>query len=285
MNAMFHKDSLIQKIGLGTVQFGLDYGISNQGGITPPDEVSRLLEYAWNSGIDLLDTAYGYGTSEEVLGNAGVENFKVVSKFLPPTDDLPLTGQVKQSLNRLRTKNLYGLLAHRPLDIVSHPDSWNILMKLKQDKIILKAGFSFNTPEEADIVLNAGFIPDLVQVPFNYFDHRFVPHLTALHSAGCEIHTRSPFLQGLFFTDPETLPSFFNEVKPLLLHLKSNKELLPALLLNYCLQQPFIDKVIFGVNTLDQLVNNIHMPESANSLLPIDQQISHEILTPSTWPS
>ncbi len=285
MNSLPQSNSLIRKVGLGTVQFGLAYGISNREGITPPEEVTRLLQFAHTAGIDLLDTAYGYGKSEEVLGNAGVNNFKVVSKFLPPDGNLTIEAQVSQSLKRLNVNSLYGLLAHRPLSIISHPASWDTLMKLKHDKIIQKTGFSFNTTEEADAVLDTGYLPDLVQVPFNYFDHRFVARLSALRSAGCEIHTRSPFLRGLFFTDPSKLPSFFNAVKPMIIHLQSFGDALPAMLLHYCLQQPFIDKVIFGVNTLNQLVNNLKMPESAGYLPPLNQQISDEILTPSTWPS
>lgn len=278
-------NSLIHKIGLGTVQFGMAYGISNSNGITSPGEVVRLLQYAHTAGVDLLDTAYGYGLSEEVLGNAGVNHFRVVSKFLPPDGNLTIEAQAEQSLKRLKVDSLYGLLAHRPLSLVSHPAYWDTMMKLKHDKIIQKAGFSFNTTEEADAVLDTGYIPDLVQVPFNYFDHRFVARLTALHSAGCEVHTRSPFLQGLFFTDPLNLPPFFNEIKSLILHLQSYGDALPGMLLHYCLRQPFIDKVIFGVNTLDQLIANLQMPESYGSLPLLNQQISHEILTPSTWPS
>ena len=71
----------------------------------------------------------------------------------------------------------------------------------------------------------------------------------------------------------------------MIIHLQSFGDALPAMLLHYCLQQPFIDKVIFGVNTLNQLVNNLKMPESAGYLPPLNQQISDEILTPSTWPS
>ena len=56
------------KLGLGTVQFGTDYGISNKLGQTSADEVRKILEFAAGHGIRYLDTAPAYGTSEAVLG-------------------------------------------------------------------------------------------------------------------------------------------------------------------------------------------------------------------------
>jgi aryl-alcohol dehydrogenase-like predicted oxidoreductase len=275
---------MIEKIGLGTVQFGLDYGISNKQGITGKDEVRSILEYARSVGIDLIDTAYGYGTSEEVLGKAGTGTFKIVSKFLPSAPESSIKNQVNTSLKRLSVNHLYGLLAHRPDDIIKHPAIWDYLLKLKQDKVVEKIGFSFNTPDEADIVLSKGFVPDLVQVPFNYLDGRFKPFMLELKKNACEVHTRSAFLQGLFFIDPEQLDDFFSEVKPLIIRLQSYGEVLSGLLLKYCLQMPFIDKVIIGVNNKEQLMKNIESIKIDETLAENKVEIKHEILTPSKWP-
>ena len=54
------------KIALGTVQFGLDYGITNNNGQVVIDEVKNILDYAKNKSIDTLDTASGYGNCEQV---------------------------------------------------------------------------------------------------------------------------------------------------------------------------------------------------------------------------
>src|SRR5690625_7409438 len=75
------------KIGLGTVQFGMEYGISNQSGQTPPNEVSSILASFRKKGGNLIDTAIAYGSSEIVLGNAGVGEFSVISKFMPPRSE------------------------------------------------------------------------------------------------------------------------------------------------------------------------------------------------------
>lgn len=275
---------MINKIGLGTVQFGLDYGISNKKGITELEEVRNIISCAKDIGIDLLDTAYGYGKSEEVLGSAGVNSFKIVTKFLPATPEISIPLQINSSLQKLNIQHLYGILAHRSLDVLNNPDIWNYLLKLKQDKIVDKIGFSFNTPEEADVILSKGFVPDLIQVPFNYLDNRFKKHMIEFKKGGCEIHVRSPFLQGLFFINPITLSDFFEEVKPIIIKLQKHGNALSGLLLKYCLEKPFIDKVIFGINNKKQLLSNIEAIQTKENLTKLEFNIKHEILTPSNWP-
>lgn len=273
-----------KKLGLGTVQFGLDYGISNRNGVTGIEEVKKILDFARGAGIDLIDTAYGYGRSEEVLGLAGVQAFKIVSKFMPESQSINIQEQVKTSLERLKTETLYGLLAHRPLDVLENSKIWKYLLELKKNGVIEKIGFSFNKPEEAEMALEGGFVPDLIQAPFNYFDKRFQDIMKNLKEKGCEVHSRSAFLQGLFFISANDLPGFFEDVKPEISKLQKNKEALPGLLLKYCLEKPFIDKVIVGVNNLAQLQENIKDPERQDSLPELKIQINENILTPSLWP-
>lgn len=275
---------MIEKIGLGSVQFGLNYGISNKQGKTNADEVRSILNYAKSVGIDLIDTASDYGKSEEVLGGIGVNDYKIVTKFLPASPNSSIKDQVINSFKKLGISYLYGLLAHRPQDIIQNPNIWDYLFKLKQDKLVQKIGFSFNTPEEVDLLISKGFIPELIQVPFNYLDNRFQPYMVELKKNGCEIHTRSPFLQGLFFVESEQLDGFFAEIKPVIKQLQTNASKLPGLLLKYCLQKPFIDKVIFGVNNKSQLVSNIESCSNSGNLIQENLQIKHELLTPSKWP-
>lgn len=58
----------LPQLCLGTNQFGLPYGITNQVGQVPEDEVCRILDLAALSGIELLGMAQAYGTAEKVLG-------------------------------------------------------------------------------------------------------------------------------------------------------------------------------------------------------------------------
>lgn len=276
---------ITDKIGLGTVQFGIDYGISNNLGRTPDEEISRILTYAKKAGITILDTASAYGHSETILGKNDLKRFDIVSKFMP-LDRGTIEEQLNNSLNKLNQPFLYGYLAHRPLSVVENNcEIWRSLMKVKEEGKIKKIGFSFNEPSELANILDAGLMPDLIQVPFNFVDQRFMNHMKFLKSNGCEIHVRSAFLQGLLLSDPNELSSYFNEIKHILSGLQTYKDKLPALLLKWVLKHNFIDKVIIGVNNMQQLECNISsIEQEQENLDDIEMEISENILMPSKWP-
>ena len=58
------------RLCLGTVQFGLSYGVANKSGQLDPGEGRALLEVARQSGIDMLDTAVALTAAG--LGGTGV---------------------------------------------------------------------------------------------------------------------------------------------------------------------------------------------------------------------
>jgi aryl-alcohol dehydrogenase-like predicted oxidoreductase len=276
---------LTAKIGLGTVQFGIPYGIANVHGITSEEEVSSILSFAGENGISLLDTAPAYGKSEEVLGNNNLRHFKIVSKFMLQDTDHTISEQLTESLNRLKIPTLYGYLAHRPIEIIDDPKRWDELLKLKETGKIEKIGFSFNEVSEVKAVFSMGITPNIVMVPFSYLDNRFLPYMIRLKNRGCEILTRSAFLQGLLFCDVNQLSGYFNELKPVISGLQKNGDHLPGMLLRYCLENPYIDYVIIGVNTLEQMIENLNRFTDAKPLNPIDIQLKDEIVTPSKWPT
>ncbi len=273
-----------EKLGLGTVQFGLSYGISNTGGQTPKDEVSRILAVALQNNITTLDTASAYGNAETVLGATGVQGFTVVSKFMTPAEGDTIAPQLKASLKNLGQDALYGYLAHRPEELLLKPQLWEELENFKAQGLVKKTGFSLNRPEELEALLDKGMIPDLIQVPYNYLDNRFENLMVQLHGKGCEVHTRSAFLQGLFFRDAETLPAFFDAAKPVLAELQQSEASLSGRLLNYVLEKPFIDKVIIGVENAHQLQQNLDDIKGAPSLQKNEVEVPENIIIPATWP-
>lgn len=275
--------NLTSKIGIGTVQFGTDYGISNEQGKTIPEEVKAILNYARESGIETIDTASAYGNAEEVLGQNDLRSFSIVSKFMPPENG-HVADQLNSTLNALQIDQLHGYLAHRPQAIIENPDEWKRLNNLKDQGLIRKIGFSLNHPEEMDTLWNQGFYPDLIQVPYNLIDHRFEEWMIFLKEKGCEIHTRSAFLQGLFFMKPNQLDSFFDDVKPILSSLQESNSSLTGLLLNHCLDKSFIDRVILGVNNLNQLKSNMDSLNSSEQINIDCTEVSENILMPSNWP-
>ena len=275
----------VSKIGIGSVQFGLPYGISNTEGQTPPDEVATILDVAYLNGIRIIDTASAYGSSESVIGMLHDNRFLLVSKFMPPEEYGGVGEQLAKSLSLLKTHSLSGYLAHRPLELLKDPTAWEALQALKSAKKIQRIGFSLNKPEEYEALTKVGIIPDLVQVPYNYFDTRFKNTLIKLKTMGCEIHTRSAFLQGLFFTDVVKLSPFFDTLKPKLQEIHERyKETLHGALLNFVMQQEFIDVVIIGVETAAQLEDNMHSLDNAPNMEPIEVAYFDELLMPVHWP-
>ena len=272
----------ITKIGLGTVQFGVNYGISNQYGQTTEDEAKQILLIARKSGITILDTAAAYGTSEEVLGKINSEGFKIVSKFILLNNNPG--SLVAETLRNIKRSSLYGYLAHRPMEIVEKEYHWDELIQLKKKGLIQKIGFSFNDLNEIAAINAAGIIPDLIQVPFNYFDKRFEQHIKKFKNLGTEVHTRSCFLQGLFFMPPHKLHPFFNPLKKSITDLQKYGGKLPAMLLKYCLDKPYIDRVIIGVNKSHQLIQIIKNLKHAENITPLQSEFEENILTPSKWP-
>ncbi|MCK9225656.1 MAG: aldo/keto reductase [Candidatus Muirbacterium halophilum] len=282
-NISTYTEELIKKIGLGTVQFGLDYGISNYKGKTSFNEVKAILDYAKKNNIITLDTASQYGDSEQLLGKIGVINYNVITKCINVSTKQELSSQLYTSLDKLNLSKIYGYLFHRAEDVLKEPNLWQEMSLFKKKQIVSKIGFSFNSIDEIEKILNMGISPSIIQVPYNYLDNRFEKYMIDLHSQGCEIHTRSVFLQGLFFVNPLSLPSFFDEIKETLKSL-CNQRHLSSSLIKYCLSKKFIDKVIIGVNNLTQLMENIDNLENAILLDNCNLTINNSILTPSKWP-
>lgn len=275
---------LNSKIGIGTAQFGMNYGISNEKGQTSRVEVSQILEVARNSKVNLIDTAIAYGNAEKILGSNDLKGFDIVSKFLPFEVEESLRKQLHQTLHDLNVSSIYGYLAHSPLQLVKQKNQWEQLQSLKEEKLINKIGYSLNSPVELMQLLEAGLIPDIVQVPYSYFDTRFEEKIKELKKGGCEVHTRSAFLQGLFFMEPNELGEFFNDVKPSLQKIQMHKKLAGSLL-HFVLNKPFIDKVIIGVEDKKQLEKNLNDIKNPKSLPVLDIRIPDQILMPNNWPN
>src|SRR3989338_1375415 len=195
----------MMRLAIGTAQFGLHYGIANQGGQVTRSAAKAMLQLAAENGIDTLDTAIAYGESETCLGEVGTQGFKLVTK-LPavPDDCADVSGwvqeQVAASLARLGVNVVYGLLLHRPEQLLRSEGKalYHTLQNLKETGQVQKVGISIYAPSELE-VLTKQYCFDLVQAPFNLVDCRLHTSgwLKRLKDEGVEIHTRSAFLQGL----------------------------------------------------------------------------------------
>lgn len=216
------------KLGLGTAQFGLAYGITNENGKVPDSEIAAILRIARAQNVDAIDTAATYGTSEEALGrHLNIDDtFKIVTKTLPINQAVIEKREVQlvvegfaDSLKRLKRSKAYGLLVHSSKDLMAQNSE--VLMAelhgLKRKGFVEKIGVSVYSGEEIDRIIDRHEI-DIIQLPINVFDQRliFSGHLDRLKSLGIEIHARSAFLQGLLVVKPENLPEKFQKIRNLL---------------------------------------------------------------------
>lgn len=256
----------MNKICLGTAQFGLDYGIANKKGKISKEEVFEILDYAYNKGIMTLDTAHSYGESEERIGEFISESkntYNIISK-LPPLDnsELNVESYYLETLQRLRQEKIYGYLIHRFDDLTSYKGNlWIELRSLKERGLLNKAGTSLYKTEELRYLLDNNIAFDIIQVPYNIFDQRFHQYFPALKKKDVKIFARSIFLQGLFFAEDDIIEKYFASSKKMIELLRniSKEHDIPAnaIYLCFALLNPFIDKVIIGVDSLSQLKENI----------------------------
>lgn len=275
----------MSKLVLGTVQFGLQYGI-NSAGRPNEDTVKSILAEASKGRITTLDTSSAYGNSEEILGECITPEaeFKIVSKY--PKGETPVGEMFNDSLNRLKVKSLYGYLLHHFEVYKNNPKVWDEFVALKESDKVQKIGFSLYTPDELQFILDKKSPFDLIQVPFNIFDKKFLPLMKEVHEKGIEIHVRSTFLQGLFFKDRETLSEKLKPLKKYLLELddfsRQSGLSISEIALNYNLQNPYIDGVLIGVDNVSQLQMNLASVKDT----PIDVSIEvkeKELLNPVNW--
>ena len=283
----------VGKIVLGTVQFGLKYGINNQFGQVTQEEVNEILRVANSSGIQKLDTSYGYVQSEKVLGTALKEvdaKFKIISKY--PKSDKTVGEIFQESISNLGVESLYGYLVHHFDFYKAQPAIFDEMRKLKEAGLIQKVGFSLYSAEELYYLLEHNVSFDIIQFPYNVFDRQFEPYMEELVKKGVEIHTRSAFLQGLFFKDTNTLPSKLVPLKPYLDNLHQychdNNITIEELAFGYVLANDKVQGALIGVDNHHQLESNIRVAgkglrdEDINYIKSIDVK-EKELLNPVNW--
>ena len=221
------------KLILGTANFGGQYGYGESPSLA---EIERILNVAADTGIEYIDTAPAYNCDYAYNG------FKVITKT-------PFRfGGYEHYYNKC-----YALLQHDPdggLDIVSFAKTLGFVEKV---------GISIYTVEQMQKALHGN--PDIIQLPMNIADNRFIPYLPELHKRGIEVHARSVFLQGALL-EGRGVPKFT-----------------AAQCLAFTLAQD-VDGVVVGVNTADQLQELVKVkPKKIEGLNICDERI----IDPRRW--
>ena len=284
------------KIALGSAQFGMKYGVANKSNPASVDEVQSILDLAWKSNINVIDTAAGYGKSEKILGNIGVNKWKIITK-IPSLENKKgnlrsiILDHVNNSLNALGVEKLHGLLLHNPLDLLKEEGSsiTSTLNELKEFGIIENIGFSIYSPDSLPKLLKK-LHPDIVQAPFNILDQRLLTSgwLKELNSQDIQVHARSIFLQGLLLMEPCDRPSYFDYWKSVLNNwdnfiLKNNFSRVEACL-GFVSQHSDVSNIVLGIDNIYHLKELLKI---SNSLIDINvKNLSSEdvlLLDPRNW--
>jgi aryl-alcohol dehydrogenase-like predicted oxidoreductase len=284
------------RLVLGTVQFGMPYGISNRAGQVAPVQIASILEGARAAGVRLIDTAVGYHEAEQRLGEAGVRDFRVITKLPPlPADcDDPavwVERTVRASLRRLGIARLHAVMLHRSRDLTGRNGTIlrDALLALRGANLADRVGVSIYDPEELEEIFPV-LVPDIVQAPFNVFDRRLETSgwLVRLRAAGAEVHARSLFLQGLLLMPPAARPARFAAWTPHFARwdgwLRDTGTSPLQACLGFALSRATIDGLVVGVESRRQFDEIVSATMPGNAIAPDELGSDDvELINPSRW--
>ena len=190
---------IIQKMVLGTAQFGMNYGITNTIGKPTKAEVFDILDVAWENGIRRFDTAPGYG-SEALLGEFilfnGIQDEAIVLTKIPSLDGLSDYETIIIKSTELSLKNLGCaidvLFFHNPNDSILLLKAPEFFDGLLHDYPISSLGVSVYEPDDVEKLLGCP-LELAFQFPLNVLDRRF----EQVSMPKNKRYARSVFLQGL----------------------------------------------------------------------------------------
>ena len=295
------------KLCLGTVQFGLDYGIRGQKKPSLDDAI-KILDYAVHNGIDNIDTAFAYGNAEDVVGEflnkktISRDKLFIISKFKPnELDDVKpedykkiISENLEKQLKRLHTDYLDSYMFHSSRYAFDE-EKLKAMYEVKQEGKIRHCGVSVYYPEEAKICIESPYVY-FIQLPSSIFDQRMKKEGIfdfALQNGSTQIHSRSAFIQGLILMNEDEIPVFLSDAKPIIKKIdtlcKKYEISRIKLALLYVKQFNAISHLVFGVDNIEQLKENINIFKenfSTDILKEIGKEfenIKADIMMPSLW--
>ena len=291
---------------LGTVQFGMDYGIRNQKQPTL-EEAIRILDYATQNGIDNIDTANAYGTAEDVLGEflkrktIDRKKLYIISKFRPNLlDDIKeddyyevMKRNLENTLQRLGVDYLDSYLLHSARYVYNEA-ILETLARMKKEGYVRNVGVSVYEIDEAIKCIESNKT-NFMQLPYSIFDQRMKAGgvFDIAKKATTQIHSRSAFIQGLILMKEEEIPPFLEKAKPIIRKIDKICEMYGLsrieLAIGFVKKQEEISHLVFGVDNIEQLREDIEVfqRDLSNDLIESIanefRDIETDIVMPSLW--
>jgi len=303
-----NQENLINKLVLGTAQFGLKYGINNSGGQPLRDKSLTMLNLAYDKGIIFFDTARAYGDAEEIIGEFSASRdlsgqIKIITKLAPNAasgvkdkiSDI-IEANLAESLKRLKRNFVDGYLLHTPED-VRRDRVVSALVNLKKQGLVKNIGVSVY--EEPDAIYAAKLKEiDYIQVPYNIFDQRLdrSDFFRLAKENGKTVFARSVFLQGLLLMPEKKIPPHLKNAKA---YLKKLDEIIKdcaltriQAALSFVLSHDKINYVVFGVDDINQLTEIIALvarplkhQDCFKRLVKEFFAVEKNIISPNLWKS
>jgi spore coat polysaccharide biosynthesis protein SpsF (cytidylyltransferase family)/aryl-alcohol dehydrogenase-like predicted oxidoreductase len=302
----------LKPMTLGTVQLGLNYGITNLNGMVSKEVATEIIRISITEGVEYIDTAAAYGLSEAVIGEAlsggWLSRVKLITKIRPFSSDefsdqrswsMALRNSFYKSCINLRTSKIDVLMFHRYNNSSMHP-LYSEVLQLKKEGLISEIGVSVESPEELKAVLaNNNFT--FVQLPFNILDPRWSELISDVQNARIErnltVHARSSLLQGLLCSEVDShwLKAGIDNHREVIEWLsatykKFEKMSVSDLCIGYVNSQSWIDSVVIGVDSISNLYSNLQsvsMPFISEENLALIEHsrpfVNSSSLNPSTW--
>lgn len=290
---------------LGTVQFGIDYGIQNNK--RPSIEViNELLDIAFKNNVISFDTAAAYGNSELILGDyfgQNIENAKIAKVITKVSSNIldnvdsnrhyeVISNYILSSIRKLKLNKLYGFMFHDST-VVNYLNKMNVLLSVKDSGLVDKVGVSVYSPDEAVKAIEHNV--DIIQVPYNLFDQRLdkIDFFKKAKNNNVEIYVRSSLLQGLALMDYDKLPKNVEFAKDYLIKFddlckKYNIDKLSAAV-NYVSCNKYIDYIVFGTDNKFQLqqylsIRDNILPKSfINEVKSLFSNVPEKLVNPTLW--
>ena len=292
---------------LGTVQFGMDYGIRKHKQPTADDAI-KILDFATQHGISNIDTAAAYGTAEDIVGEflskKTIERGKlfIISKVTPNILDGIQSKDYKKKINECLLKSLKRLHTDYLDSYIFHSSRYafdekklEALYEIKKEGRIRHCGISVYYPEEAKICMESPYV-DFIQLPSSLFDQRMLKSgifELADQNKSIQIHSRSAFIQGLLLMNAREVPDYLKSAIPLINKMevicKAYNISKVKLAMLFVKQFSAVSHLVFGVHNIEQLKEDIDIfsQETPNDILAeiatSFDSIPAEIVVPSLW--
>ena len=281
----------MNKVVIGTAQFGLNYGINNKIGRISQKKVNEIIKFCIKNKIYIFDTSQNYGDSETKIGNFFIKKkfkkLKIITKISSNNYK-----SLDTSVKKLRQVP-YAVLFHNFKDYLKKSFRRKIFKECSKLGI-KKIGVSVYHDDDINKVINSNNI-NIIQLPLNLIDRHFLENKTLdkLKRKKIEIHIRSIFIQGLLFMNKKKIKKDFPDLEKNLeiidLIANQNKISINELCFRWAYSIKKVDKIVIGIDNLNQLKNNIKILKKKNKKIKFSNKINIlkykriKSLDPRTW--